>query len=272
MLSTQTRAAITDHNPSLLNALRSRLRLGKTRPPPPSVTDNVTDHASSDLSSTDDGYIFDSESEDDADTHADLFVWDVPNPFDPPDPSMAHLQSLIQAEIAQMRRYESIGPLQSLPDQVRPLHDWSESESESDGEHEDSEDSEDSKDSEDYDDDGDDGDDEDSDDNDDDSDNNSDDDKDSDDDPDKPNVVVLPKLLHIPLRFLPSPPLPSRSPYSDTTTTDDGDPPALWADLAHVYNDAAEAEERAARKAKRDAHRSRLKVLAILGPEAASAI
>ena len=48
----------------------------------------------------------------------------------------------------------------------------------------------------------------------------------------------------------------------------DNEEPAPWAD---AYNNIAEADE-LARKAKRDAHRSRSKALAILGPEASSAL
>ncbi|KAF8129026.1 hypothetical protein EV363DRAFT_1339466, partial [Boletus edulis] len=57
----------------------------------------------------------------------------------------------------------------------------------------------------------------------------------------------------------PSPLLPRPIPVPS-----DKDLSTPWADLAQVYNDIAEAHERAARKAKRDAYRSRSKALAIL--------
>ena len=81
------------------------------------------------------------------------------------------------------------------------------------------------------------------------------DDDDTEDD-DKPASIALPRLLPIPLRFIPSP-SPSPPPPSPTLSSDE---------------DTAEAEARAARKATRDAHRSRAKALAILGPEAGSAL
>lgn len=87
---------------------------------------------------------------------------------------------------------------------------------------------------------------------------NADDEQDDDDteDDDKPASIALPRLLPIPLRFIPSP-SPSPPPPSPTLSSDE---------------DTAEAEARAARKATRDAHRSRAKALAILGPEAGSAL
>lgn len=261
---------------SLVNTLRStfgfRLRLGKnqisTVVPPPGDYESEQSTVSPD---DDDDY----DSEPESDDEGDLFVWDNPNPFAPPDPSQAYLHSLIQAQITEMRRYESIGPFQSLPDLVQLDH-WDESDPEDEDEDYDDEDSENDDDGDSDDEDGDDGDDEDS--------SGEDSDDDASDGDDKPNVIVLPKLLPIPLRFFPSPPphpnhspLPPpppstlRSTSSSTPSTDDEDS-TLWADLAQVYNDIAEAEERAARKAKRDAHRSRLKALAILGPEASPAI
>lgn len=161
------------------------------------------------------------------DTEDDAVVWDVPNPFAPPDPSQAHLHSLIQAEIARMRRCESIGPLQSeLDDDDDEDYDEYSDDGDNDADDEDDEGE----------------------------DNDADDDEDEDEDShsDHESTKVL------------LPPSPS------DTSSSDGD----WNHLPQVYNDLAEAEEleRATRKAKRDAHRSRLKALAILGPEALSAL
>jgi hypothetical protein len=211
--------------PTLVGTLRKRLGfLGKKHP-----ATNGNTSSSEDLSE-------------------DGVVWDVPNPFAPPDPSLAPLRALIQAEIARTARYESIGPLESVHDE--------------DGDDDDSEDED--YDSEDFDSDDDyDGEDADAED-----DDYSDDDFSDDDD--KPATIVLPRLLPIPLRFIPSMhtlhphPPPSPAPSS-------GEELAPWADVAQAYNDIAEADERA-RKAKRDAHRSRSKALAILGPEASSAL
>lgn len=164
-------------------------------------------------------------------------VWDVPNPFGPPDPALAHVQALIQAEITRTRQFESIAPHERVHDALY----------EDDSEHEDFDsDSEDDTafDDEDH----------------------TEDDTDNEDEG-KHAPITLPRLLPIPLRFIPSPPPPSPA-----SSDEDRDFPASWADLAQAYDDIAEAEERAARKAKRDAHRSRAKVLAILGPEASSAL
>lgn len=165
----------------------------------------------------------------------DLFVWDVSNPFATPDPAEERLRNLIQAEITHMRRYESVGPLQSLP----RVH------CDDDDDEEDYSDETDDDDEEDYSDE---------------TDADADDEDEGEDD--KPTPIVLPRLLHTrPLCYLTSPP------SSTPSSPDDEDPSAPWeVDLAD-----AEDQERA-RKAKRDAHRSRLKAIAILGPEASSAI
>ncbi|KAI9454635.1 hypothetical protein HD554DRAFT_2149937 [Boletus coccyginus] len=163
----------------------------------------------------------------------DDFVWDEPNPFGQPDPDQEWLRAIIQADIARTRRFESIGPLDDMPSDEDDYSEDDEDEGEDDGYDEDED--EDHGYDEDYD---------------------GDDDDDDDDQSeseinsqDNPSPIVLPRLLPIPLRE----PLP-------------------WADLTQAYDNIAEAEERAFRKAKRDAHRSRSKALAILGPEASSAL
>jgi len=179
------------------------------------------------------------------------FVWDEPNPFGPPDPSQEWLRALIQAEIAHTRRFEATGPLEDVPNEGEDEDD------EDDDEDDDDDDGYD----EDYDGDDDDGQSE--------SENNN---------HDTLSPIVLPRLLPIPLRVIPSthslhhppPPPPSPSPSFDIAPSNEE--PLPWADHAEAYNNIAEAEERAFRKAKRDAHRSRSKALAILGPEASSAL
>lgn len=146
----------------------------------------------------------------------DTLVWDVSDPFSPQDPADQRLHGLIQAEIAHMRRYESIGPLQSLP-------------------HDDDDDDGDSVDSgavtvp--------------------DSDSDSDSGAGADSEDEHPNPIALPQLLH------------TRPICGFVSSTEDDDDDDL---------EEAEEQERA-RKAKRDALRSRLKALAILGHEAISA-
>ena len=160
----------------------------------------------------------------------DALVWDVLDPFAPPDsdPTEARLRTLIQAEIAHMRRYEDIGPLDPLP-----------GEEDSDSDHESHPDDDADADDEDED----------------------------EDEEDMSRPIALPRLLHTrPLCYITAPPSPLPSSSSSSSGEDEAAP---W--LAHTYPDISEAEEQA-RKARRDAHRSRLKALAILGPEAAAAI
>ncbi|KAF8550802.1 hypothetical protein OG21DRAFT_1499570 [Imleria badia] len=171
----------------------------------------------------------------------DGVVWDVPNPFAPPDPELAHLHALIQEEIARERRFESIGP----HDRVHGVDDDEDGFDSDDGDDEDSDDEDDDFDADD------------------DADADDEDEGDIEDlhDEDKPASIALPRLLPIPLRFIPSPsPSPSPPPPTPIPSSDED------------YNNTAEAEARAARKAKRDAHRSRSKALAILGPEARSSL
>ena len=196
----------------------------------------------------------DSDSESEYEQH---IVWDEPNPFGPPDPSQARLRALIQAEIARTARYESIGPLDRVHDDEDSDDATDEDEDDADADDEDEDYDEDDFDSEDDQDDG--------------------WSESEADDDNKPATIVLPRLLPIPLRFIPSmhtlrpPPPPPPSPTPSSPVPSDDEEPAPWADIAEAYNDIAEADERA-RKAKRDAHRSRSKALAILGPEASSVL
>ena len=179
---------------------------------------------------------------DDENDAQDTFIWDIEDPFAQPDPDLAHLRALLQAECVHMRRFEDIGPLDPLPDEDENDDTDSDSgfDSETDSEHE-NEDEEDEADDE-----------------------AEDSDEYEEEEPeDKLAPISLPRLLPIPIRFIPTPPAPppTRCPSFEQGT---------WADLAKVYNDIANADERA-RKARRDACRSRAKALAILGPEASIA-